>query len=267
MLSVALCGGCLAPHEDETGRRSAIPLPQLIRLYTIQQVRRQPGSLYIAGGGSAAADGGKYDITKPTPLSSHPYMEITVTSDNDDELKACKQRVEAARDNHQYIDIRGAGAFRLESRVDPPLDTGIFTLKKLVACGQSAAPASTPSPAPTVTAPPGATSAADLIAVPERYLDHPTTVFGRLAAPVKFTEPVGSLSIQSEGQFLSCYFTMQALPAEARLSLVHAPNGSTLVLGGTLTRGTPGSLSAKTGSAATGYELDIDKVLSVQLPQ
>ena len=56
-------------------------------------------------------------------------------------------RVQAAEESHESIDIRGMGSFTVESRVDPPLDTGVFTLTQLDACGPtvSSSDASGPS--------------------------------------------------------------------------------------------------------------------------
>jgi hypothetical protein len=261
-IGAALCGGCLAPQKELAHRRPAAPsLPQLVRFFSVQQTRLKPGSLYISGKGSAAADGGKNTFTAKSALSSYPFIQMTIQSDNAGELDSCLQRVQAVEENHQTIDIRGMGIFAIESEIDPPLDTGVFTLTQLDACG-AAVPATTVSTPAVSTA---AVPAANLVAVPERYLDRPAVITGRLTSPVHFMDPVSSLMIQSEGQFLSGYFFTPSLAAESRLSLVHAAPGSILILEGTLTHSTPKSLAAQSGvTAATGYEFDVSNVVSIQ---
>jgi hypothetical protein len=266
-IGAALCG-CLAPQKELAHRRSAAPsLPQLVRLFSVQQMQLKPGALFISGKGSAAADGGKNTFTAPSPFSSYPFIRMTIKSDNAGELDSCRQKVQAVRENHQSIDIRGMGTFAIESVIDPPLNTGVFTLTQLDACG--AAPPSTPVSTPVVStaaahAADEAIPAADLVAVPERYLDHRAVITGYLVSAVHFMDPVSSLKIGSEGQYLSGYFLTLSLAAESRLSLVHGAPGSILILEGTLTRITPTSLAAQSGAtASTGYEFDVSNVVSI----
>jgi len=257
-IGAVLCGGCLAPQKELAHRPS---LPQLVRFIHINKVQRKPGSLFVMGGGSAAADGGKYDFTRRSGFSSYPLIEMTIKSDDAGELDSCRQRVQAARENRQSIDIRGMGTFAIESMMDPPLDTGVFTLTKLDACGDAAP--STPVSAPVIST--AAVSAADLVAVPERYVGRSAVITGRMISPVHFRDTVSSLMLQSEGQFLSGYFLTPSLSAESRLSLVHAAPGSLLILEGTLTRISPTSLAAQSGDvAATGYEFDVTHVVSIE---
>lgn len=265
VIGALLCGGCLTPHKELANRRPTSPgLPQLVRFFKVQQVRLKPGSLFISGQGSASADGGKNGFTAPGPLSSYPIIRMTIKSGNPGELDSCRQRVQAAQDNRQTIDIRGMGIFTIESEIDPPLDTGVFTLTKLDACG-AAVPA-VPVAAPAIsTAAALAVSAADLVAVPERYLDRSTVITGRLVSVAHFGEQVSRLTIQSDGQFLSAYFLTPSLSAESRLSLVHAAPGSTLILEGTLTRIAPKSVAVQSGAtAATGYEFDVSRLISIE---
>ena len=273
-IGAGLCGGCVTPQKDLAQRRAAgSSLPQLVRFFSISRTSLKPDSLYISGKGSASADGGKNTFTAPGPFSSYPLIEMTIQSDNAGELHSCIQNVQDARENHRTIDIRGMGIFKIESEIDPPLETGVFTLTQLDACGaavSSTTASSTPVSTPAVStaavpATPTAIPAADLVAVPERYLDRSTVITGHMVSPVQFKDPVSSLVIQSEGQTLSGYFLTQSLAAGSRLSLVHAPPGSLLFLEGTLTRITPKSLAAQSGSAATaGYEFDVSKVVSIE---
>lgn len=244
----ALCTGCMAPQKELAHHSS---LPQLIRFVRVSKVQMKPGALFITGKGSAAADGGKYDFTSRSPVSSYPLIEMTIRSDKSDVLNSCMRQAQAAKDNRQSIDIRGMGTFAIQSMIDPPLDTGVFTLTQPDACG--AAVFSTVS---TIAASTPTVSAADLVAVPERYLDRKTLITGRLASPVQFMDPVSRLMIESEGESLSGYFPTQSLSAESRLALVHAAPGSLLILEGTLTRKT----------SPTGYEFDVSNVVSVTTP-
>jgi hypothetical protein len=160
------------------------------------------------------------------------------------------------------------GIFKIQSVIDPPVDTGIFTLTKLDACGAPVASTSILTPAVSTAAAAAfhaAIPAADLVAVPERYLDRSAVISGRMVSPVHFGDSVSSLMIESDGQSLAGYFLTPSLSAELRLSLVHAAPGSILILEGTLTRITPKSLSAQSGvSAMTGYEFDISNVVSIR---
>ncbi len=217
-------------------RPTAPALPQLVRFFSVLQTRLSPGALYISGKGSAAADGGKNTFTATSPFSSYPLIQMTIKSDDSGLLNSCLERVEAVKENHKSIDIRGMGTFAIESMIDPPLDTGVFTLTQLDSCGVAAplAPVSTPAVSTE------AISAADLVAVPERYLDRRTVITGSLVSAVHFKDSVSSLMLQSEGQFLPGYFVTPSLSAESRLSLVHAAPGSILTLEGTLMRNTTG---------------------------
>jgi hypothetical protein len=244
ILSVLLAG-CGASHQEIT-RAQSVPQPQLVRFYSYSTVRLKPGSLFISGSGSAAADNGKYDLVPKSPFSGHPLIELTIQSDNPNLLESCQQRVLAARQNRQPIDIRGLGTYKSTTEIDPPLEKGEFVYSQLDACGAEVA-ASSGSIAVISTA---AVPAANLVAVPERYLDQKSEITGQLVSPVQFGNLTSHLSIQSEGQFLSASFRTQALPADERLALVHAAPGSTLILEGTLTR------------ATTGYEFSLSNVVS-----
>jgi quercetin dioxygenase-like cupin family protein len=145
-LGMALCG-CAAPSKDLAHRQTTKSLPQLVRFYRFTQVRRTAGALYMMGGGSAAADGGKYDVTPPSSLSSYPQIELTVESTDPGALDSCQRQVEAARQYRQPIDIRGMGHFTVRSVIDPPLDTNIFTLTQLDACGAEVSTAAVATPA------------------------------------------------------------------------------------------------------------------------
>jgi hypothetical protein len=265
--AVLLCG-CLSSYKEVAHRHEvAANLPQLVRFYSIQKVKKTPGTLFISGAGSAAADGGKSTFTKRTPLSSYPAIEMTIKSDNSAELDSCQERVQAVQENHKSIDIRGMGTFTIVSVIDPPLDTGVFVLAKLDACGEAVPPPPASAPtASTATVPAAhdAIPAADLVAVPERYLDQRVVISGHLAAPVHFMDPVSSFLIESEGQTLSAYFITTTLAAESRLALVHATPGSNLILEGALTHIAPKSLASQSGApVTTGYEFDVSNVISV----
>jgi len=269
-MGIAL-GGCMAPQKELAHKRAPdADLPQLVRFFKIQQFRLKPGALFISGKGSAAADGGKNTFTAIGPFSSYPFIQMTIRSTNTDELNLCLQQLQAIKESHETIDIRGMGTFTIKSEIDPPLETGFFTLTKLDACGKSASPnaVSNASAASAIVSTTSTIiSAADLVAVPERYLDHPVTISGLLVSHVQFMDPVSHLDIESESQFLSSYFMTISLPAESRLSLVHAAPGSTLILEGTWTRITPKSLSTQSGIAAKSeYEFDISRVISVTAP-
>jgi hypothetical protein len=268
VIGAALCGGCLSQYKALANRPAVAPnLPQLVRFYSVQQVRLKTGSLFISGTGSASADGGKNTLTKPTPLSSYPAIQMTIKRGNTGELETCLKQVQDVEESLKSIDIRGMGTYTIESVIDPPLDTGVFMLTKLDACGSAvfSNPVSTPTVS-TATAPAGqgAISAADLVAVPERFLDRKVVITGHMPSPVQFMDPVSRLIIESEGQSLSGYFLTPTLAAESRLLLVHATPGSVLTLEGTLTRITPTSLAAQSGvAAAAGYEFDVSNLLSI----
>jgi hypothetical protein len=224
VIGVAFCAGCAAARRNVVHEPSAATnLPQLVRVASVNDVKRKPGVLFIAGRGSAAADGGKNTFTARGPFSGYPAIEMTIQSDNASALDDCMQRVRAIQENHQTIDIRGRGIFTIKSAIDPPVETGLFTLTTLESCGVAVS-----------TDTHGAVSAADLVAVPERYLDRKTVIQGRLTSVVHFSDPASSFTIEAEGQSLSAYFLTQSLPAESRLALVHAKLGSLLTLEGTL---------------------------------
>ena len=46
-------------------------------------------------------------------FSSYPPIRMTIKSDNAVELDSCMQQVQAVKENHQTIDIRGIGTFAL----------------------------------------------------------------------------------------------------------------------------------------------------------
>jgi len=258
-MGAAFCSGCMTSQKELTKRPAAPDLPQLVRFFSVQQLKMNPGALFILGRGSAAADGGKNTFTAQSPLSSYPIIRMTIKSDNAGELDSCMQRIQIIRENHKSIDIRGMGTFAIESMIDPPLNTGVFTLTKLEVCGIDGSSSTVSAPAA-----PNAVSAADLVAVPERYLDRRAIITGRLVSAVHFSDPVSSLMIQSEGQFLSGYFVTSSLAAESRLLLVHAAPGSVIILEGTLIRSTSKTLAAQSGIATTkGYEFDISAVVSI----
>jgi len=258
-IGVVVGGGCAGPQKKVADPQSA-DLPQLVRFFSILQMQMKPGALYISGKGSAAADGGKNTFTAASSLSSYPLIELTIKSGNAEELNSCMQRVQTQKENHKSIDIRGMGIFTIKSVIDPPLNTGVFMLTRLDACGTAVSP--TPAVS-TVTA--QAIPAADLVAVPERYLNQSSTITGHLVAAVHFGDPVSSLMLQSEGQSLPRFFLTSSLAAESRLALVHAAPGSNVILEGTLTRVTPKSLAAQSGTAATAeYEFDVSKVVSTE---
>jgi plastocyanin len=145
-IAVAMCG-CAAPNKDLAHRQKAKNLPQLVRFFSFTKVRRTPGALFIMGGGSAAADGGKYSVTPRSSFSSQPLIELTLESSDSGALDSCQRQVEAARQNHQPIDIRGLGHFSVRSMIDPPLDTNLFTLTQLDACGSEVSGAAVSAPA------------------------------------------------------------------------------------------------------------------------
>jgi hypothetical protein len=262
LMALALCGGCQSLQKETAHPRSeARGLPQLARFIRVTNVQTKPGMLIISGAGSAAADNGKNTFTAKSPISAYPLIRMTIKIDKADDLDFCTQHVQSARDNHQSIDIRGTGTFRIESIIDPPLETGLFTLTELDTCGND--PASAPVSRGVVSS--GTVVAADLVAVPERYLDRSTVITGHLAAPVHFMDPVSRVDMESEGQTLSGYFLTPSLKAESRLALVHAAQGSHLVLKGIWTHVSPKSLAAQAGTtASSGYEFDISDVLSIE---
>jgi hypothetical protein len=268
LLSGLLCGGCLSQYKELANRKGPDTLPQLVRIYHVQQVLLKPTFLFISGQGSAAADGGKTQLNKSNPLSSYPAIELTINRGNTGDLEDCLQRIHEAQSSKATIDFRGMGTFTIKSVIDPPLNTGIFTLTKLDACGSAIFFSSTTSAAISTTTTQNsqaATPVSDLVAVPERYFDHKTVITGNLPSPVQFMETISHLVLESDGQSLQGYFQTPTLPAETRLALVHAAPGSKLTLEGTLTHTNPTSLAAQSGSTATsGYEFDISNVISIE---
>jgi len=262
-----LSGGCATSRAPRVQHAAGAALSQRVRFSTLQQARLKEDSLFLAGIGYASADNDKNLFSARGLLSGDPRIELTILSRDAEGLKACRQRAQAAQENREPLEILGQGTFRIESEIDPPLETGVFKLSRLVSCGGAPA-ASAASPAvanPAAPASGGAVSAADLVAVPERYLERPAVIEGRLSSPVHFADAVSRLTLQSEGQFLSGYFATPSLPAESRLALVHAAPGSRLTLQGTLARLGPKSLGGSSGSGTdSGYEFDISKVIWVE---
>jgi hypothetical protein len=89
-VGAVLSGGCLSPQKELANRQ---PQPQLVRFFSITQVKLKPGSLFVYGKGSAAADGGKNTFTAKSSLSSYPLIRMTIKSDDTGELNSCLQRV------------------------------------------------------------------------------------------------------------------------------------------------------------------------------
>lgn len=244
--------------------RAAESLEQHIRFFKVTQMRLKGSTLYVAGSGTAIADGGKHLLASKTVLSSYPFLEVTVKTDDAAALAACAEQVGAVHDLAKSVEIEGLGAFTIESKIDPPLETSVFALTALEACRADSkvlSASSTPKALPAVIGGSVSVPAADLVAVPERYLDRGIVITGTLVAPAHFADAVSSLKLQAEGQFIAAYFT-NALSADARLALVHTAPGDALYLKGTLTRVTPASLATKSGDTpAPAYEFDISDVI------
>ena len=253
LAALILVSGCTAAHKELARQPpGGAPLPQSVHFNVINQARLSKGILYIYGKGTASADGGKNTFKRQGFMSDSELMEMSIATGDTDQLKTCFKHVKAAHDSNQSITIQGQGTFKIQTLIDPAqLDTGVFALSRLYACGTYVAlPADA---APTIST--SVVQAADLVAAPEKYLDKPTVITGQLKPPIHFSDSISSFTLESDGESLTCTFKTSLLSADTRLSLVHAAAGSQVFLEGKLTRNTP-----------EGYQFDLSKVVSVGLP-
>ncbi len=251
-------------------------LPQRIRFFRVNDIREGQGYVWVAGEGSAMSDAAGVGVsTAYRYAGSLPRSPVEVTLQNTDPAATatCLKLLRSYQPSKGAIDLEGKGQFARKYLRDSIMVL-VFKFASISACREAptAELTSTPTPNPAALAPVGPAGALpikDVLAVPERYLDKPIVVEGRLGS-LTFSEPLSTLMLYppestSYNFQLMCLWSHEKLPAKDRLALAHAPNSARIQVRGFLRKGLT-ALPPNSPIRPPGYWLELTNLTWISPP-